>query len=233
MPLVLTTVKQGTRSPQLNASSDTASVVGTPQPHPRDPAEVPTPQLPRLSRSISSAVRGRSTPQLDSEQIPNSVTLQGDGGNDGKARGEDLRVRGRRRRRASTVEVFMSRLEGERGPRNRRESIDAFRKMLGGCTTNNSSQFADENAGAATSTNADTGIAGAVNTKAAKGAALRKVLARRKEAQSVVSGIMGTEEGSYMLNRERDASKVFLGRRQEAKSPLVGVVRVSRHQGVG
>lgn len=119
----------------------------------------------------------------------------------------------------------MSRLEGERGPRNRRESIAAFKKMLVGCPTNNSVQFAD----ADTTAGASRGnSSGAREAKMAEvdGAALRKVLARRAEAQSVVSGLMGREEGSYMLSRERDASKIFLGRKPEPKSS-VGVVRVS------
>lgn len=148
---------------------------------------------------------------------------RGEKEHDDTARGEDLQ--GRRRRRASAVEVFMSRLEGERGPKNRRESIAAFKKMLKGCTTNNSVRFADDAAGVSTSRSSN--IAAAATTKEAKGAALRKVLARRKEAHRVVSGLMGTEKGSYMLNRERDVSKVCLGRRKEAKSPAVGVVRVS------
>lgn len=121
----------------------------------------------------------------------------------------------------------MSRLEGERGPRNRGESIAAFRRMLGGCATNNSARLADDAAGATTSR--DSSSDGAANAKEeAKGAALRKALARRRQAHKVVSELMGTEKGSYMLNRERDISKVFLGRRQEAKvPPSVGVVRVS------
>lgn len=128
------------------------------------------------------------------------------------------------RRRVSAVEVFNSRLEGERGPRNRRESIAAFKKMLMSCPTNNSVQFADDGktAGASRTT---TG-AGEVKTAKAKDAALRKVLARREEARSVVSRLMGREEGSYMLSRDADGSKILLGRRQEPKSS-VGVVRVS------
>lgn len=127
-------------------------------------------------------------------------------------------------RRASAVEVFNSRLEGERGPRNRRESIAAFKKMLAGCPTNNSAQFADESstAGARRTTSG----AGEAKVAKAKSAALRKAIARREEAQSVVSRLMGREEGSYMLSREADGSKVFLGRKQEPK-PSVGVVRVS------
>lgn len=118
----------------------------------------------------------------------------------------------------------MSRLEGERGPRNRRESIAAFQKMLAGCPTNNSVQFADDACSAgARSTKSG---AGEAKTAEVKSATLRKVLARREEAQSVVSTLMGREEGSYMLSRKADASKIFLGRQQEPKSS-VGVVRVS------
>lgn len=122
----------------------------------------------------------------------------------------------------------MSRLEGERGPMNQRESIAAFRKILGGCATNNSAQLADDAGGAATSRDTSSS-AGAANAKEeAKGVTLRKALARRREAHKAVSELMGTDKGSYMLNRERDVSKVFLGRRQEAKGPpSVGVVRVS------
>lgn len=111
----------------------------------------------------------------------------------------------------------MSRLEGERGPRTRRESIAAFKKMLAGCPTNNSVQFAED---------LDNSCPGEAQMAEAKDAALRKVLARREEAQSVVSRLLGREDGSYMLSREADTSKIFLGRKQEPKSS-VGVVRVS------
>lgn len=118
----------------------------------------------------------------------------------------------------------MSRLEGERGPRNRRESIAVFQKMLVDCPVNNSVRFEDEViAMGASKTRSGAGDA---KTTEVKDGALRKVLARRKEAQSIVSRLMGKQEGSYMLGRERDTSKIFLGRKQEPKSS-VGRVRVS------
>lgn len=119
----------------------------------------------------------------------------------------------------------MSRLEGERGPRNRRESIAAFKKMLVGCPTNNSVQFADGDTSVRAS-RSNSGGPGEAKLADVNGATLRKVLARRAEAQSVVSRLMGREEGSYMLSREGEASKILLGRKQEPKSS-VGVVRVS------
>jgi len=120
----------------------------------------------------------------------------------------------------------MSRLEGERGPQNRRESIAAFRKLLKGCPTNNSVQFADDAVVAGASR--AKGTAGVANRNEAKGdSALRRVLARRQAAHSTVAGMMG-KEGSYMLGRDADASKIFLGRKQDQGKPSsVGVVRVS------
>lgn len=121
----------------------------------------------------------------------------------------------------------MSRLEGERGPQNRRESIAAYQKMLKGCPTNNSAILGDDDA---------TGVGGGKGSGSAqrvnerdgkKGAELHKVLARREAAHSAVSGLMGTAEGSYMLSRGRDASKISLGRARLAKTLPVGVVRVS------
>lgn len=116
----------------------------------------------------------------------------------------------------------MSRLEGERGPQNRRESIAAFRKLLKGCPTNNSVRFADDAAVAGASR--ARGIVGAANPNEAKGdSPLRRVLARRKAAHSTVAGIMG-KEGSYMLGRDTDASKICLGRKQhQAKPSSVGL----------
>lgn len=127
-------------------------------------------------------------------------------------------------RRASAVEIFNSRLEGERGPRNRRESIVAFKNMLVGCPTNNSVQFADDGTGVGAS-KAKSGT-GEEKTAEVKNSPLHKVLARRAKAQSTVSRLMGRKEGSYMLGRDADASKIFLGRKPEPKSS-VGMVRVS------
>lgn len=114
----------------------------------------------------------------------------------------------------------MSRLEGERGPRNRRESIKAFKKMLDGCPTNNSVQFEDDVVTTAEASRTKSGAWEATD------AALSKVRARRDEAHSVVARLMGREDGSYMLRREDDTAKIFLGRKQAPKSS-VGVVRVS------
>lgn len=124
----------------------------------------------------------------------------------------------------TAVEVFMSRLEGERGPQNRRESMAAFKDMLTGCSTNNSVRF--ENT--ATVGSRHGGSSSVTDEKEAHGADLRRVRKRREEAQRVVSGLMGTAEGSYMLSLEADSSKICLSRTQsETNPPPVGVVRVS------
>lgn len=121
----------------------------------------------------------------------------------------------------------MSRLEGERGPQNRRESIAAYQEMLLGCPTNNSVILGDD---APTSAGGGKGgnSAERVNERDGnKGDELRKVLARREAAHSAVSGLMGTAEGSYMLSRGRDSSKISLGSTRLTKTLPVGVVRVS------
>ncbi len=210
-----------------NGSRGTTPSAATPQERPRDADEESTP-LPRQQRLVSGAGDREGAPVLGSGKTRDAVELDGERKGDGASREEEARGR---RRRASAVEVFMSRLEGERGPQNRRESIAAFRKLLKGCPTNNSVRFADDAAVAGASR--ARGIAGAANPNEAKGddSALRKVLARREAAHSAVAGIMG-KEGSYMLGRDADASKIFLGRKQhqhqhQGKPSSVGVVRVS------
>ncbi|CAN0503316.1 unnamed protein product, partial [Ectocarpus sp. 12 AP-2014] len=151
------------------------------------------------SRPVSSAGGRSSRPELDSKQsIQAAPTVRQRGvGADGVPAGEDQgqgqatrdAANARTRpRRVSEVEAFMSRLEGERGPQNRRESIAAYQKMLIGCTTNNSAILGDN---ASTSAGGGKGSNGAerVDERDGKrGAELRKVLARREAAHSAVSG---------------------------------------------
>lgn len=206
-------ISQVTSTPHLSGSKN------TPQQRPCDAAELSAP-LSRHSRPVAGTGGRRSTPQHVSGQRRDSARLHGEQTTGDTGREEEAR---RGRRRASAVEVFMSHLEGERGPRDRRESIAAFKTMLVGCPTNNSVQFADDTTTAGASrTNSGAGKAKMTDVK---DAALRKVLARREEAQSVVSRHMGRKEGSFMLSREADASKIFLGRKQEPKCS-VGMVRV-------
>lgn len=121
----------------------------------------------------------------------------------------------------------MSRLEGERGPQNRRESIAAYQKMLIGCPTNNSAILGDDATTGVGCGKGSNGTERGNERDGKKGAELRKVLARREAAHSAVSGLMGTAEGSYMLSRGRDSSKISLGRTTLTKTLPVGVVRVS------
>lgn len=141
------------------------------------------------------------------------------------ARGKGaIRDAGGSQRRVSAVEVFMSRLEGERGPKNRGESIEAFKCMLKECQTNNSAQLRDDAVAAV----ADYGKGStgnelaAMEHVAAQGTLLRNTLARREEAHSVVAGLMGTAKGAYMLDHEADASKILLGLKRPGKTPAVG-----------
>ena len=142
------------------------------------------------------------------------------------------------------MEVFMSRLEGERAPRNRHESVAAFTRLLGDCQTNNSAQFRDDAAAAiATATTAtDASVVGGSDgpggggggavaagspSTAEKPSTLRGVLVRRDAAEKAVARLMGAAEGSYMLSPDADVSKVRLGREKPTRtSPLCGAVRV-------
>lgn len=134
----------------------------------------------------------------------------------------------------------MSRLEGERAPRNRRESVAAFTRLLGDCQTNNSAQFRDDAATATTTTATDASVAGGGDglvggkavaagspSTAEKSSTLRGVLVRRDAAEKAVARLMGAAEGSYMLSPDADVSKVRLGREKPTRtSPPCGAVRV-------
>lgn len=144
----------------------------------------------------------------------------------------------RRRRRASVAEVFMSRLEGERAPRNRRESVAAYKRLLVDCQTNNSAQLRDDAAttimsggGAGCTISLMGGRAVTAPSAATEEASvLHGVLARREAAKKDFSRLMGTAEGSYMLDPDADMSKIRLGRENSARTstpPTCGVVRVS------
>ena len=100
----------------------------------------------------------------------------------------------------------MSRLGGERGPQNRREYIAAFKRKLQDCRTSNSARLQDDDA----LVNHGDGEAGA--TLGAKHVGLSRVLARRKEAHAVVSDLMSSARGSYMLTPKADECRTLLGR---------------------
>lgn len=146
------------------------------------------------------------------------------------AMGKGMKTRedpGRRRRRPSSVEVFMSRLEGNRGVKNRRESIEAFKRLLQDCPTNNSAQFRDD---AALEPNSGIDSSDGGEPARAKASALQSVLNRRQEAHKAVAEVMSPGRGSYMLGRVADESKILLGRRKPGRTPKVGVVRVAASQ---
>lgn len=125
-------------------------------------------------------------------------------------------------RRASAAEIFMSRLQGNRAPQNRRESIAAFKRILQDCPTNNSSQLYSDalhwrDFPRVRSFKSKSGSNDSVTATAAtrkKTVDLKGVLARRKEAHEVVSKLMSSVHGSYMLSPEADESKILLGRRK-------------------
>lgn len=101
----------------------------------------------------------------------------------------------------------MSRLEGERnGPRNRRESIDAFQVMLKDCDTTNSAQLRD-----------DASIPPRYNegTASDRVAVVATVRARRGQAHECVASLMSASQGSYMLSPAADTSKIRLGGNDE------------------
>lgn len=114
----------------------------------------------------------------------------------------------------------MSRLEGEIGPQNRRESITAFKRILQDCPTNNSSQlFSDQlhwrdfPRVQSFKGGSDHSVTATAATRS-KVVDLKGVFARRKEAHDVVSKLMSSVQGSYMLSPEADESKILLGRRK-------------------
>lgn len=156
----------------------------------------------------------------------------------------------RQRRKSSKAELFMSRLEGNRGPQNRRESIALFKRVLGDCpTANNSAQFRDDICGDGThlensgnknsknkispSSSQDISVdlskqSTRATAQAQKAAAVRALFAQREKSYQNLARLMSVESGSYMLGPEADHVKTSFGRQgcQHRPSP-VGVVRVS------
>lgn len=155
-----------------------------------------------------------------------------------------------RRRKSSKAELFMKRLEGNRGPQNRRESIALFKRVLNDCpTANNSAQFRDENCGdyahpesngktdsknnVSPSSSGDVLVdsskqAAIATEQAQKAAAVRALFAQREKSYQNLARLMGVESGSYMLGPEADHVKTSFGRRgHQYRSSSVGVVRVS------
>lgn len=133
----------------------------------------------------------------------------------------------------------MSRLEGERGPRNRRESVAAFTRLLRDCHTNNSAQLRDDATAVASVTGGGDGLVGnravtaespaaaaATSQATENSSALRRVLVRRDAAEKMVARLMGATEGSYMLSPDLDMSKIRLGREKPKRTPPCGAVRV-------
>lgn len=115
-------------------------------------------------------------------------------------------------RRVSATEAFMSRLEGNRGPQNRRDSIVMFEKMLEDCSTNNSAYLRDVCVSVKRSST--TCVPGTQEQAAVKDRAnvASTTLARRKQARHARARIMSSSQGSYMIGKDKE--KVLLGGEQ-------------------
>lgn len=165
---------------------------------------------------MQARVEGRSK-SVAARSIASTKGTRRDGAGSGEVKGGSFFDRGRRR--ASEAEMFLSRLEGNRGPRNRRESIALFKRVLNNCpTTNNSAQLRDDCIGYTSRRPLDeTAKNSRAPVSGGDAAAVREVFAEREESQNNLAKLMSVAEVSYMLSPKADGVRILLGRKDEGQ----------------
>lgn len=144
----------------------------------------------------------------------------------GKHENQEGEGTGRGRGMGSKAELFMSRLEGNRGPQNRLENVAMFRRILNVCpAVNNSANLRDDCGGVAVVTDQNRvhssdlveASGGVKRATVQKAEAIRDVLAERAESHAALVRLMSVTSGSYMLSPEADGVKIRLGRKNGEK----------------